>query len=37
MKNNNFKIIAIKALDNCSSDYTKVLELNKLYYFYSRF
>jgi hypothetical protein len=35
MKNNNFKIIAIKALDNCSSDYTKVLEINKLYYFYS--
>ena len=35
MNINNFKIIAIRALDNCSSDYTKVLELNKLYYFYS--
>ena len=35
MKNNNFKIIAIKALDGCSINYTKVLEVNKLYYFYS--
>lgn len=31
----NFKIIAIKALDECNSNFTKVLEKEKLYYFYS--
>lgn len=31
----NFKIIAIKALDECDSKYTKVLVKNELYYFYS--
>ncbi|MEZ7515342.1 hypothetical protein [Flavobacterium frigidarium] len=35
MKSNNFKIIAIRALSGCNNEYTKVLELNKLYYFYS--
>jgi len=31
----NFKIIAIKALNECDSNFTKVLEKNELYYFYS--
>ena len=31
----NFKIIAIKALDECDPKYTKVLVKNELYYFYS--
>ncbi|MEL1248936.1 hypothetical protein [Flavobacterium helocola] len=35
MKQSNFKIIGIKALEECDSNYTKVLEKEKLYYFYS--
>ncbi|GGD26387.1 AAA family ATPase [Flavobacterium orientale] len=31
----NFKIIALKALEECDSNFTKVLEKEKLYYFYS--
>jgi hypothetical protein len=35
MIQSNFKIIAIKALEKCDSNFTKVLEKDKLYYFYS--
>lgn len=35
MENSNFKIIAIKALKECSSNYTKVLVKEEMYYFYS--
>lgn len=35
MENSNFKIIAIKALKDCDPNFTKVLEKEKLYYFYS--
>lgn len=31
----NFKIIALKAQEKCDSNFTKVLEKEKLYYFYS--
>lgn len=31
----NFKIIAIKPLDKCNSDYVKVLEKNQTYFFYT--
>ena len=34
---NNFKIIAIEALKNCDTDFSKVLKKNKLYYFYSNY
>ncbi|KIQ24914.1 hypothetical protein RT99_02205 [Flavobacterium sp. MEB061] len=34
---NNFQIIAIKALPKCSDDFTKILEKDKLYYFYQNY
>lgn len=35
MEKSNFKIIAVKALDECSSGFTKILKKEEIYYFYS--